>query len=255
MFRVVGVSRRAWKSDDFRLHVEKILHDHVKDETQKGLIPKFINLFFYNQGKFESRRDYDALARDMGYIDQEWKVCSNKLFYLAVPPEHYKTILTYLHDSHLTDPCSPEEGWTRVLVEKPFGKDLQTARELDFLLGKLFKEEQIYRIDHYLGKEMLQNIITFRFANNFLEKSWDGDSIERIDIRLLESLGVEKRGSFYDGLGALRDVGQNHLLQMLALITMENPQAFTAHAIRTSRARVLSTVKLPTVMEVKSGTI
>lgn len=255
MFRVVGVSRRAWKTEDFREHVENILKNHVKDDSHKVLIRKFTNFFFYNQGKFEVRRDYDALARDMGYIDEEWKVCSNKLFYLAVPPEHYKTILTSLHDSHLTDPCSPEEGWTRVLVEKPFGKDLKTARELDFLLGKLFKEEQIYRIDHYLGKEMLQNIITFRFANNFLEKSWSGDFIKRIDIRLLESLGVEKRGSFYDGLGALRDVGQNHLLQMLALVTMENPQAFTAHAIRTGRARTLATLKLPTTQDVQKGTI
>jgi glucose-6-phosphate 1-dehydrogenase len=255
MFRVIGVSRRKWSHDDFRSHVEKILHGHVDRLDEKALISKFVSLFFYHQGTFEERNDYTKLAHDMGYIDQEWKVCSNKLFYLAVPPEHYKTILRYIHDSHLTDPCSPEEGWTRVLIEKPFGKDLESARELDHLLGTLFKEEQIYRIDHYLGKEMLQNIITFRFANNFMEKNWNGDFIERIDIRLLESLGVEKRGAFYDGLGAFRDVGQNHLLQMLALVTMENPQAFTAHAIRAGRARLLSYLKMPTFDDIQKGTI
>src|SRR3989344_572479 len=199
MFRVIGVSRRNWNHDSFRQHVEAILQNHVdrldkkarpSDASPDGdagaaVIPQFIRYFFYHQGHFEERKDYDVLAREMGLVDTEWKVCSNKLFYLAVPPENYKTILTSLHETHLTDPCppslrsgagrracSPEEGWTRILVEKPFGKDLPTARELDKLLGTLFKEEQIYRIDHYLGKEMLQNIITFRFANNFLEESW-----------------------------------------------------------------------------------
>jgi len=294
MFRVIGVSRRNWNHDSFRQHVEAILQNHVDrldkkarpsdaspdgdpptslDEALRAgagaaVIPQFIRYFFYHQGHFEERKDYDGLAREMGLVDTEWKVCSNKLFYLAVPPENYKTILTFLHESHLTDPCppslrsgagrracSPEEGWTRILVEKPFGKDLPTARELDKLLGTLFKEEQIYRIDHYLGKEMLQNIITFRFANNFLEESWSGDFIERIDIRLLESIGVEKRGAFYDGLGAFRDVGQNHLLQMLALVTMENPRAFTAHAIRANRARTLSTLQIPSFEEVRRGTV
>ncbi len=131
------------------------------------------------------------------------------------------------------------------MVEKPFGKDLRTAEKLDTLLGSLFKEEQIYRIDHYLAKEMLQNILVFRFANNLFEHNWGSALIEKIEIRLLEKIGVEDRGGFYDGVGALRDVGQNHLLQMLALATMDNPKVFEPAAIRSKRAEILKTLKPP----------
>ena len=254
MFRLIGVSRRNFSEVQFREHVRSIICSFAQDATRDD-IERFISLCFYYQGTFDNRAKYEGLAKEMGFIDNQWNVCSNKLFYLAVPPEYYQEILTNLHDSHLTDPCSPEEGWTRILVEKPFGKNLKSARELDDLLGKLFREEQIYRIDHYLGKEMIQNILTFRFANNFLEQSWNGDFIEQIDIRLLETNGVEKRGVFYDGLGAFRDVGQNHLLQMLALVTMDNPGTFTADHIRSRRAEILSHLVFPDDEMVKLGTL
>ncbi len=165
----------------------------------------------------------------------------------------------------------PTAGWTRVIVEKPFGRDFQTAQKLDLHLGKLFQEVQIYRIDHYLAKEMLQNILAFRFSNNLFEKNWSGDAIERIDIKLWEKIGVEERGPFYDSIGALRDVGQNHLLQMLALVTMDLPAparasthaggqaglspGFSAATVRQARNEVLSSLKVPYLRDIRRTTL
>jgi glucose-6-phosphate 1-dehydrogenase len=218
-------------------------------------VEKFLQRFVFQQGDFERQSDYVALAERLGATDSEWKACSNKLFYLAVPPDFLKTIVNHLATSELTKPCSPEEGWTRVLVEKPFGRDLTTAEKLDELLGKLFKEEQIYRIDHYLAKEMLQNILTFRFSNNLFEKIWNNQFIEQIEIKLWETLGVELRGPFYDGVGALRDMGQNHIMQMLALVTMERPSSFTATAIRDQRVAILKTLPELSKKEVAENTL
>lgn len=246
LFRVIGVARRELTQDAFQRHVAKLLDAYRELRVSDPEIrAKFLNLFAYHQGFFDNEEDYKRLAATLGNIDGTWRVCANKLFYLSVPPQYYETISTHLHSSGLTAPCGEEEGWTRVIVEKPFGKDFESAKRLDELLGRLFKEVQIYRIDHYLAKEMLQNILSFRFANNLFEKNWDATLIERIELRLLESIGVEDRGAFYDGVGALRDVGQNHLLQMLALITMERPSGFSAETIRRRRAEILKTLSLP----------
>ncbi|MBE0476434.1 MAG: glucose-6-phosphate dehydrogenase [Coriobacteriia bacterium] len=233
-FEVVGFSRRDWSDDQLREHVSGILRQrfHAADES-------FLGMFRYHRGTFEDDAAYGRLADDLRRRDDEAGECANKLFYLAVPPEHYRVILGRLASSGLTRPCSDEEGWTRVLVEKPFGKDVATSRELDELLGSLFAEEQVYRIDHYLAKEMLQGILSFRFSNNLFEPSWTAEAVERIDITLLEEIGVEGRAGFYDGVGALRDVGQNHLLQMLALVTMDRPRVMDASSIRARRAEAL----------------
>ena len=245
MFHVIGFGRRPMSSQEFQAYVAGLLCQHktlkIKEETRAA----FLKRFSYHQGMFDKEEDYRRLAASLGHIDGQWRVCANKLFHLAVPPQYYETIFTHLHSSGLTSPCSPEEGWTRVIVEKPFGKDFESAQRLDELLGKLFKEIQIYRIDHYLAKEMVQNSLLFRFSNNLFEKTWDQSLIERIELRLLEHIGVEDRGAFYDGVGALRDVGQNHLLQMLALITMDRPSGFSAEGIRASRAALLESLQLP----------
>lgn len=245
-FAVIGFGRRAWSDAEFQAHVRTILEAHGTHGEDEAFVQSFISLFSFQEGYAEKPESYAALKKLFDALDAQWKVCANKLFYLAVSPELYEPICTNLAKSHLTDPCSPEEGWTRVIVEKPFGTDYVSARKLDELLATLFKEEQIYRIDHYLAKEMLQNILVFRFSNNLFELNWDKDFIERIEMRLLEEVGVEKRGAFYDGVGALRDVGQNHLLQMLALITMEHPRSFAADDIRNSRAEVLDRLIVPT---------
>ncbi|MDP3784538.1 MAG: hypothetical protein Q8R12_00445, partial [bacterium] len=248
---------------------------------------KFSSLFRYQQGFFDASEGYKNLKNVLEMHDRKWNTCANKLFYLAVPPEYYKQIFKNLASSHLTDPCSPKAGlvpleinhvpvdrakygeternsshanhsrksltgWNRIIVEKPFGKNLKTAEELDKMLGRLFKEEQVYRIDHYLGKETVQNILAFRFSNSFLDPAWNKEYIEEISIRLLESGGVEDRGDFYDGLGALRDVGQNHLLQLLALFTMENPGTFEGNSIRQKRGELLKSLRIPESREIFS---
>lgn len=245
-FKIIGFARRDLSDKDFK---EKIAGMFDK------VVPDFLSLFGYERGFFEKKKDYIKLALRLKEIDKKWGMCSNKLFYLAVPPELYPEILKNLHSTGLSRPCGgPEEGWTRVIVEKPFGKDLKSAKFLDDLLRKLFREEQIYRIDHYLAKEMLQNILAFRFYNNLFEFVWGKKLIESVNIRLFESIGVEDRGGFYDGVGALRDVGQNHLLQMLALVTMDKPPRFTPEDIRRERAKILSTLRIPSDRDIKKYT-
>ncbi len=250
LFKVVGVSRSVLSDDDFRDRVGEMLKNHgaKEDEVYKS----FLEAFSFKSGQFDDKENYKNIVKHILDIDVSWGVCSNKLFYLSVAPVNYEVILKNLSFSGLTMPCSDKEGWTRVLVEKPFGKNADTARDLDTLLGTLFREEQIYRIDHYLAKEMLQNILTFRFSNNLFEDSWNKDFIEKIEIRLLEKIGAEKRGEFYDGIGALRDVGQNHLLQMLALVTMDVPLSFDSTAIRSKRFNILDTLKMPSKEDAKN---
>jgi len=241
LFRVVGFARRDLENKLFRQNVSQILIEH-SEGVNRDMLPQFLNLFSYVQGFFDDKNAYQNLNKALKKIDDSLGVCTNKLFYLAVPPQFYESIFHNLAASGLTKPGSLEEGWTRVLVEKPFGKNLKTAQELEKLLAKLFKEIQIYRIDHYLAKEALQDILAFRFSNNLFENNWSNQFIEKVEIKLWENIGVEDRGSFYDSVGALRDVGQNHLLQMLALITMDHPIDFQAEAIQKKREEVLQTL-------------
>lgn len=243
LFQVVGFAKDELSSEQFRAQVGEIVKAKAPGAAAEE-IEKFARFFVYQQGLFEEKQGYQRLAEFLGRKDGEWRVCANKLFYIAASPQFYEMLFRQLADSGLTEPCSPEEGWTRVIVEKPFGKDLQTAQKLDQLLGKLFREEQIYRIDHYLGKETVQNILAFRFSNSFLEPAWDSRAIERIHIALLETEGIEERGGFYDGIGALRDVGQNHILQLLALFCMENPGTFGADEVRKKRSEILRSLNI-----------
>ncbi len=251
--RVVGFGRRDWGDAELRDHVRGILAERAADADPAD-VEEFLGMFCYQKGEFPDAESYDATKRLVDSIQDEWGVCTNKLYYLAVPPEHYETIFRHLADSGLTAECSDLMGWTRVLVEKPFGDDEASARELDTLLASLFREEQIYRIDHYLAKEMLQGIMNFRFTNNLFETEWNRSAIESIDITLLESIGAEKRGAFYDAVGALRDVGQNHLLQMLALVTMDQPASASPNDIREARAQLIESIAPMTPGEVAERT-
>lgn len=245
MLQVIGFSRRKWSDEKFKKLVKEKIRQHKDAGSSKEKLKDFVEHFYYHSGNFEHLDDFRQLAERLGNIDGEWKTCANKLFYLAVPPKYYKTLFKHLEKSKLTEPCSEDEGWTRVIVEKPFGKDLKTARELDEMLSKLFKEEQIFRIDHYLGKDMLQNILAFRFSNTIFEQSWSNKYIDSIEVKLLEKDGIGERGTFYDGVGALRDVGQNHLLQMVSLITMPNVGSMAPELIRKSRLEILDTLEIP----------
>ena len=256
-FRVVGFARRGLTDEAFRDSVRASVrghHAHAPDETD---LSAFLSAVSYVRGFFEEPEGFSRLADHLRAIDDEWGTCSNKIFFLAVPPAHYGPIVGNLAGRGLTAPCSAapgEGGWTCLIVEKPFGRDGRSARELDESLSTLFEERQIYRIDHYLAKEMLQGIMNFRFSNNLLEPSWSRRAISRIEIDLLETIGVESRGAFYDSVGAMRDVGQNHLLQMLALVTMGRPASGDADAIRASRAAALEALRPLTPDEVRTST-
>ncbi len=237
-FRIIGFSRRDFSDKTFAIYVREILTDTFVSADVRE-IRSFLSLFSYKQGNFDTREQYVALDEYISSLEQTYNSPANKLFYLAISPTHYEVTLQNLHDSYVTQYEHPAHP-TRILIEKPFGNDVQTARALDEKLGKLFKEDQIYRIDHYLAKEMVQNILHFRFSNFIFESLWNNTGIESVHIQLMETLGMEGRGKFYSDIGALRDVGQNHLLQMLAMVAMENPSKYDAIHIRSRRAEVLS---------------
>ena len=251
-FSVIACSRRDWSDEDFRAHLKKSLKKHYPKASGPSL-NQFLRLFSYHQGLLEDPQGYQRLKTRLSKLDKKLKVRSNKLFYLAIPPNFYDNLFHQLAASGLTD--AHESSWTRVIVEKPFGKDLIHAQKLDILLAKLFTEDQVYRIDHYLAKEVLQNIMAFRFSNNLLEDVWNNKFIEKIEIRLLEKIDVQGRGEFYDGVGALLDVGQNHLLQMLALVTMSNPGSLSGPGIRLKRAEIMENLHIMNKDEVHSQTL
>jgi len=237
-FSIIGFSRRPFSREEFRDFIRTKLNIRFGQFREED-VKHFLDHITYVRGLFDQVDSFKLLAAKLTEVDKAWGQCSNKLFHLSVPPHLYEGILHQLHDSKLAIPCSDETGWSRILIEKPFGNDTKTAQSLDALLAKLFKEKQIFRIDHYLAKESLQNILAFRFSNAMFEPIWNAKYIDRVHIKLFESGGMNGRGKFYDSLGAIRDVGQNHMLMMLALVAMEKPQSLTANDIRAARAHIL----------------
>lgn len=247
-FRVLAFSRRKWSDGQFREFLIQALKEK-KSLCSEMAIKEFAEKVFYTEGEFGSLPSYENVGKLLAEFDRESGVCMNKLFYLATPPGFYEIILENISTSGLAIPCAPsrsgsETGWTRILIEKPFGRDLKNAEKLDLMLGSLFSESQIFRIDHYLAKETMRSILAFRFEEGLFESIWNGANVENVNIRLYEAGGVGSRGSLYEGLGALRDVGQNHALQMLALVAMENPNGVSADSVRPARAEVLKHCRL-----------
>lgn len=252
--KIVGFARKRISHNNYRVLIKRLIKKKSHSKIDNKHLINFLDIIYYQRGFFASKPDYLKLGSFLLTFEKSWNKRANKLFHLAVPPTLYEDIFNNLYDSKIVR--QRKNVWTRIVVEKPFGNNLKTAEKLDVLLGKLFREEQIYRIDHYLGKELLQNILTFRFFNNLLEHSWDNRLIESIDIKLNEISGVENdRGDSYDPIGALRDVGQNHILQMLALVTMDRPQNFSPAAIRNNRAMALENIKIMTKDEIKKNTM
>jgi len=253
-FAIVGFSRRSFTREEFRELIRSKLNIQLGQFNEED-VKHFLDHISYEQGFFDSAVAYTRLAEKLKSIDDSWGQCSNKLFHLSVPPDLYEGILKDLSSSGMTEPCDDKSGWTRILIEKPFGNDIETARSLDKLLGKLFREEQIFRIDHYLAKEALQNIIAFRFANPIFAPMWNNKYIDKVHIKLYEKLDIQGRGSFYDGIGALKDVGQNHMLQMLALIAMNEPKSLKADDIRKERLAVLKALRKNTLRQLDANVI
>jgi len=239
---IVAFAKNTLSQKEFQNYLKESLKEKIKDSPLNE-INTFLNLFTYVPGIFESKKSFQEIASQIDRSESRWGICSNKIFFLAASPSFYKIIFANLAKVKLNLPCGGDLGWTRILIEKPFGHDFSSSQKLQILLSRYFKEEQIYRIDHYLAKEIVQGIANFRFSNNLFENSWNNELIEKIEIRLFETIGVEQRGSFYDSFGAFRDVGQNHLLEMLALITMKFPQKIDPLVIRHNRSEILKTLK------------
>jgi glucose-6-phosphate 1-dehydrogenase len=235
-FTILGYARRDWSKDQFVAEVSGGLGEATQQHTE------FFEHFEYQRGDFDVPEDYEGLARRMDSLNDELGQCGHRLFYFATPAESYQTILQGLKKVGLEKPCS-DDGWTRLVVEKPFGHNLESARHLDGELRKIFEEEQIYRIDHYLAKETVQNILAFRFANSIFESLWSAEHIERIEIVVAEQDAIGTRGGFYDKTGAIRDVLQNHILQLLAITTMDAPETANAEEFRQQRAELLADIK------------
>jgi glucose-6-phosphate 1-dehydrogenase len=242
IFHIIGLARSSRNNDEYRELVKKSIDKNCSSlkYTQKD-VDDFCSKISYTSGSFDSTKTYIDLNELINKFDTLSKTKSNKLFYLAVPPKYYGQIFNDLKESGVAK--ETRETWTHILVEKPFGHNLITAQILDSQLASLFKEKQIFRIDHYLAKEAVQNILSFRFANTLFKASWNKDSIESVTVTMTETIDVGNRADFYEGVGALRDVGQNHLLQLIALIAMREPEEFTANSIRNARSKVLQSLK------------
>ena len=238
---VGGFARRKKTDEEFRNELEEAARKYsrqtVRDELWKG----FAQSIFYHQGEFEDSAAYKSLAERLEKIDRERGTRGNRLFYLAAAPAQFEPILQNLKSAGLNK--TPAGSWARIVVEKPFGRDLASARELNRIVRDAFAEEQTYRIDHFLGKETAQNILVLRFANAIFEPIWNSRYIDHVQITAAETLGVEGRAGYYENAGALRDMVQNHLLQLLCLVAMEPPTDLGADSIRDEKVKVVRALR------------
>ncbi|MBT8239032.1 MAG: glucose-6-phosphate dehydrogenase [Croceitalea sp.] len=242
-FVVLGASRSDMTDNEFRKKVV-LESDYLKDKLEDlkpNYINKFSKKFFYEDLGGDYTSHYGRLQKRIADLDTKFHTAGNHIFYLSTPPSLYEPIAKNLAEVDLND---EEEGWKRLIVEKPFGYDLESAKNLNEGLQRYFKETQIYRIDHYLGKETVQNLLVTRFANSIFEPLWNRNYIHHIEITNAESVGVEKRGGYYDKSGALRDMFQNHLLQIVSLIVMEPPISDEPEGIRNEKVKALKSLRI-----------
>lgn len=236
---IVGSSRTEWTDEEFCKDVRGDIEEHSRIQPSDESWAEFSKGVHYVAGNVNDAEAFTRLGRRLEEIDQERGTAGNRVWYLATLPSLFGTIAEQIGKSGLLD----TGGWHRLVVEKPFGQDLASAHELNAVIKSHFSEDQIFRIDHFLGKETVQNLLVFRFANAIFEPIWNRRYIDSVQISTLESFGIEERGAFYERTGALRDVGQNHLLQLLALIAMEPPASWDADAIRDEKRQLLRAVR------------
>jgi glucose-6-phosphate 1-dehydrogenase len=260
-FTVVGFARREWTDAQFREHLLAAVNMYSRNRPVKPAIWESISeAIEYHQGDFNDAAAYAELAKRLDRIDRDRGTAGNRLFYLAVPPSLYPEIVNQLDRAGLAASgaqrtTGPKRGWTRVIVEKPFGYDLESAQALNREIAEVFDEDQVYRIDHYLGKETVQNLAVFRFGNGLFEPIWNRRYIDSVQITVAETVGVEGRGEFYDATGALRDVVQNHGLQLMTMFAIEPPVEFAPEDLRDEKLKVLRAVKPMATSDVAANAI
>lgn len=250
-FSLVGFGRRDWSNEDFAEQVKQAIKDGARTEYRESTWKQLESGIRFVQGTFDDSDAYTRLADTLAALDQTRGTGQNYAFYLSVPPDAFPIVCAGLDESGLAK--STDEHWRRVIVEKPFGHDLESATELNDLLNRVFSPGEIFRIDHYLGKETVQNILALRFANQLFEPIWNGNYVDHVQITMAEDIGVGGRAGYYDGVGAARDVIQNHLLQLLALTAMEEPVTFDAADLTAEKVKVLSAVRVPEELELTTA--
>jgi glucose-6-phosphate 1-dehydrogenase len=248
-FRIIGYGNTAFSDDQFRTHLEEGMKQFASYEYKNDDWSAFAINITYQQGRYTDLEDFKKLAASI----KSWEVNSgNRIYYMATPPGVFPNIIDLLG---LTEQLAENSGWRRVVIEKPFGTDFKSARSLNDQIHKTLNENQIYRIDHYLGKETVQNILVTRFANTIFEPLWNRNYIDHVEITVAEEVGVEHRARFYDGIGVVRDMFQNHLLQLMTLVAMEPPASFDATALRNEKVKVLSSIRPMKEEEVVLNTV
>src|SRR6201994_4772709 len=249
-FSFAGFARRDWQDEDFAQVTYQAVKEYARTPFRDAVWQQLSEGVRLVSGSFSDDAAFGELASCVRQLDAERGTGGNYAFYLSIPPGQFPNVVQQLKRSGLSD--SGNGGWRRVVIEKPFGHDLTSARELNATLDGFFPPEAVFRIDHYLGKETVQNILALRFANEMFEPVWNRDHVDHVQITMAEDVGIGGRAGYYHGIGAARDVIQNHLLQLLALIAMEEPVAFDADSLRMEKEKVLSAVRLPA--DIATGT-
>jgi glucose-6-phosphate 1-dehydrogenase len=247
-FSLVGFARRDWEHEDFAQVTYQAVKEHARTPFNDAVWQQLSEGIRFVPGEFADDAAFDHLAQTVAELDQERGTGGNYAFYLSVPPKFFPDVVAQLKRSGLSDPQPGPDGhkpWRRVVIEKPFGHDLASAQELNEIVNSVFGSDSVFRIDHYLGKETVQNILALRFANTMYEPIWNRGYVDHVQITMAEDIGIGGRAGYYDGIGAARDVIQNHLMQLLALTAMEEPVSFDAASLRAEKEKVLSAVRLP----------
>ena len=241
-FSVIGFARQDMDTETFRERMRESVDEFSRRRpVDPAVWDSFAQGLFYVKGDFTDPSSYQGLVQQLETLDRERGTLGNRMYYLATPPDFYDDIIENLGSHGLS--AGPENAWQRIIVEKPFGHDLQSAQQLNAAVNNVFAERDVFRIDHYLGKETVQNIIAFRFANGIFEPLWNRQYVDHVQITVAESIGIEGRGGYYDQTGALRDMVQNHLMQLLTLVAMEPPVELTADPVRDEKVKVLRAVR------------
>jgi glucose-6-phosphate 1-dehydrogenase len=246
-FAVVGTARSELTDEEFRERMEHAVREFGRDDFKQDVWDRLAGATHYLAMDFSDESKADKLVSLLNRVDEERGTRGNRVYYFAVPPQAMPTIVSGLGMRRST------QGWVRLIVEKPFGQDLASARELTEQIGRHFSEEEVFRIDHYLGKETVQNMLALRFANGIFEPIWNRQFVDHIQITVAETIGIEGRAEFYEQAGAIRDIFQNHLLQLIALTAMEPPIDFTADSVRNEKVKVLKAMHTPGPRHVVRG--